>query len=161
MAASADDRHSQARSAAPPARGTRPTVAAVRRSGNLLYASGQTATGNDGGLIATGRLGEHLDVDAGRDCAWRCAANVVEATLGHLGSLSAVTRTVFVTVLVASTAGFTEHHLVADAASEYLLSVLGTDRGAHGRAAIGVASLPTGSPVEVTAVFEVEHLADQ
>ena len=63
-------------------------------------------------------------------------------------------RILKVTVLVASTAEFTEQHLVANGCSNMLVSVLG-DKGKHARAAFGVASLPFGAAVEIEAVVEV------
>jgi enamine deaminase RidA (YjgF/YER057c/UK114 family) len=46
---------------------------------------------------------------------------------------------------------FTAHPQVADGASRLFADVLGP-AGAHARAAIGVAALPLGSPVEVEAI---------
>jgi enamine deaminase RidA (YjgF/YER057c/UK114 family) len=59
------------------------------------------------------------------------------------------------TVFVASTPDFTEHHLVANGASNLIVTVLG-DKGKHTRAAIGVAALPFGAAVEVEAIIELE-----
>jgi enamine deaminase RidA (YjgF/YER057c/UK114 family) len=56
---------------------------------------------------------------------------------------------------VACAGDFELQHLIADAATEYFLEVFGPEAGRHARAAIGVASLPTGSPVEVDAIFEL------
>jgi len=50
--------------------------------------------------------------------------------------------------------GFDRPHVVANGASEVLLATLG-DRGKHARSAIGVASLPLGSPVEVEAIVRL------
>jgi enamine deaminase RidA (YjgF/YER057c/UK114 family) len=59
-----------------------------------------------------------------------------------------------ITVFVASTADFDQQPLVANAASEIFNEVLG-EAGAHARSAIGVASLPQDTPVELEAIFEV------
>ena len=59
-----------------------------------------------------------------------------------------------ITVFVASAPGFTEQHLVANGASDFLAAALG-GRGKHARAAVGVASLPLDAPVEVEAIIEI------
>jgi enamine deaminase RidA (YjgF/YER057c/UK114 family) len=71
-----------------------------------------------------------------------------------LGSLDAIRGTLKITVFVASAPGFTEQPAVANAASEIFIQVLG-EAGAHARSAIGVASLPRDTPVELEAVFDV------
>lgn len=133
----------------------RPPIAPVARLGAMLVASGQTAV-RDGELIASGRI-DGGRLDEGRRCARQCARNVVAAVIDDLGTLSPIRRVARVNVYVSSAEGFTDQHLVADSASEYFLEVFGPDVGRHARAAIGVAGLPTGSPVEVDAVFELEE----
>jgi enamine deaminase RidA (YjgF/YER057c/UK114 family) len=58
-------------------------------------------------------------------------------------------------VYVATTADFTEHPKVADAASELLRDVFG-ERTVSCRLVFGVASLPLGSPVEVEVIREMK-----
>lgn len=155
MTATADDRHLQAGPTPPPLDAGRPGIALVRRQGDTLNASGQTAVGADGALIATGRVGAEVDLDTARRCAWQCAANVVDAVRAELGSLDTVAQVTRITVYVASTPEFTDQHLVADAATSYFRTVFGDDAGHHARAALGVAVLPTDSPVEVDAIFQI------
>ena len=59
-----------------------------------------------------------------------------------------------ITVFVASTPDFTEQHLVANGASDFLSAALG-ERGKHARAAVGMASLPLNAAVEVEAIIEI------
>ena len=59
-----------------------------------------------------------------------------------------------ITVFVASTPDFTEQHLVANGASDFLVAALG-ERGKHARSAVGMASLPLNAAVEVEAIVEV------
>ncbi|RAY16953.1 RidA family protein [Actinomadura craniellae] len=141
--------------------GERPPVAAARRAGPTLIVSGQVAV-RDGKLLAAGRVGEDVPIEAARSCAWQCARNVLTAVqdeLGDEGGLGAVEHVEAVTVWVASAPGFTDQHLVADAATELFLDVLGAAAGRHARAALGVAALPTGSPVEVQATFRLRGTA--
>jgi enamine deaminase RidA (YjgF/YER057c/UK114 family) len=122
--------------------------------GTTVYVSGQLATAN-GRLVATGRLGDTVDLAAGRAAARASAINVLaqlRAAAG--GSLDAVARMAKITVFVASTAEFTAQPQVADGASELFIEVFGP-AGRHARAAIGVAALPMGTAVEVEAVAEL------
>ncbi|TDD96426.1 RidA family protein [Actinomadura rubrisoli] len=133
----------------------RPPVAAVRAAhgSRLVVASGQVAT-RDGELIAEGLVGDTVDLPTAGECARQCALNVIEAVRAELGGLDAVTAVLRLTVYVASAPGLREQHLVADAATDVMLERFGA-RGKHARAAIGVAGLPLGSPVEVDAMFLV------
>ncbi len=123
------------------------------RTGNLLFTAGQIAT-SDGELVATGLVGGEVDVETAQRCARACAVNLIAQMKAALGDLSNVQRIVKLTVFVASTPDFNEQHLVANGASELLVEVFG-DRGRHARSAVGNASLPLGTPVEVEAVVEV------
>lgn len=123
-------------------------------SGNLVFTAGQVAM-SGGQLSVTGKLGEAVDVEAGAEAARLCTINVLAQLKSALGDLSRVRRIVKVTVFVASAPGFVEQHLVANGASELFGDILG-EAGAHARSAVGVASLPLDSPVEVEAIAEVE-----
>jgi enamine deaminase RidA (YjgF/YER057c/UK114 family) len=145
----------------PPVLRGRQPVEAVTRLGDLLVASGQVAVA-DNGLVATGVVGTDVDLATARRAAWVCARNVLAAVRDEAGGLDQV-RAVRITVYVACGPTFTEQHLVADAATRLVLDVLGPERGAHSRAALGVASLPLGSPVEVDGLFRLvsgQTLAD-
>jgi enamine deaminase RidA (YjgF/YER057c/UK114 family) len=126
-----------------------PTV----RTGNLVYVSGQVPT-VEGKPTHLGHLGADVDLEAGRAAARTCAINVVAALKAELGELSRVRRVVKVTGFVASTPEFTDAPKVVNAASELFGEVFG-DAGRHARAAVGVAALPLGVPVEVEAIVEV------
>lgn len=123
------------------------------RSGNLLFVSGQVAS-SGGSLVATGVLGADVDLASGQACARQCAINVLTQVKAAVGDLEQVRRIVKVTVFVASVPSFTDQHLVANGASELLGDVFG-EAGQHARSAVGVPSLPTGTPVEVEAFVEV------
>jgi enamine deaminase RidA (YjgF/YER057c/UK114 family) len=124
------------------------------RTGNLVYVSGQVPS-VDGKPTHLGHLGDDVDLEAGRAAARTCAVNVLAALKAELGELSRVRRVVKVTGFVASAPGFTDHPKVVNAASELFGEVFG-DAGRHARAALGVAALPLGVPVEVEAIVEVE-----
>jgi enamine deaminase RidA (YjgF/YER057c/UK114 family) len=124
------------------------------RTGSLVYVSGQVPS-VDGKPSHLGHLGGDVDVEDGRAAARICAVNVLAALKAELGELSRVRRVVKVTGFVASTPDFTDHPKVVNAASELFGDAFG-DAGRHARAAVGVAALPLGVPVEVEAIVEVE-----
>jgi enamine deaminase RidA (YjgF/YER057c/UK114 family) len=123
------------------------------RSGNLLFTAGQLPL-KDGKLQAAGLLGRDLDTAAGREAAKLCAINILAQTKAALGDLERIARVVKITAFVASTTDFTEQHLVANGASDFLAAVLG-ERGKHARSAVGMASLPLNAAVEVEAIIEI------
>jgi enamine deaminase RidA (YjgF/YER057c/UK114 family) len=123
------------------------------RTGNLVYVSGQLPL-VDGNPSHLGRLGGDVGPEEGAAAARRCAVNVLAALRAELGELSRVRRVVKLTVFVASEPGATEQPKVANGASELLGEVFG-EAGRHARAAVGVAALPLGVPVEVDAIVEV------
>jgi enamine deaminase RidA (YjgF/YER057c/UK114 family) len=134
----------------------RPPVASyvpVVRSGNLLFVSGQISS-NDSGVV-TGLLGDSMNVVQGSNAAELAAVKILSEIVYSGGvELSSIVRVLKLTVLVASTAEFSEQHLVANGASNLIVGVLG-DKGKHARAAFGVAALPLGAAVEVEAIVEV------
>lgn len=123
------------------------------QTGNLLVTSGQLPI-KDGKLMAMGLLGRELGTEAGKLAAKWCAVNVLAQARAALGKLERVRRIVKITVFVASTPDFTEQHLVANGASDFLVAALG-ETGRHTRSAVGVASLPMNAPVEIEAMIEV------
>jgi len=58
-------------------------------------------------------------------------------------------------VFVASAEGFIDQPKVANGASDLFAEVFG-EPGRHARAAVGVAELPLGAPVEVEVTVEIE-----
>jgi enamine deaminase RidA (YjgF/YER057c/UK114 family) len=123
------------------------------RTGNLVFTAGQLPL-KDGKLQVTGLLGRDVDTAAGKEAAKLCAINVLAQAKAAIGDLENIRRLVKITVFVASTPDFTEQHLVANGASDFLVAVLG-EPGKHARAAVGTASLPLNAAVEVEAVIEV------
>ena len=123
------------------------------RSGNLLFTAGQLPL-KDGKLQASGLLGRDVDTAAGQEAAKFCAINILAQAKAALGDLEKIRRIVKITVFVASSPDFTEQHLVANGASDFLFAALG-ERGKHARSAVGTASLPLNAAVEIEAIIEV------
>jgi enamine deaminase RidA (YjgF/YER057c/UK114 family) len=122
-------------------------------AGNLVFVSGQTPT-VDGDLVVAGRCGAEVDVGRGQEAARLAALNCL-AELHAVVGLDRVRRLVKVTGYVASADGFVDQPAVVNGASEFLQRVLG-DAGRHARAALGVAWLPAGAPVEIELIAECE-----
>jgi enamine deaminase RidA (YjgF/YER057c/UK114 family) len=122
------------------------------RAGHLVFTSGQLPM-FEGALLATGAVGAEVDVESAKSCAARCALNALAAA-STVCDLDSVTAVVKVTGYVASAPGFTSQPAVVDGASQVMLAAFG-DAGRHARAAVGVASLPLGAPVEVEIVLEL------
>jgi enamine deaminase RidA (YjgF/YER057c/UK114 family) len=124
----------------------------TRRSGNLLYVSGHVS--RRAGAVVSGRVGEDIDTKTAYELARLAALDILGNVHAALGSLDDVTL-VKITGFVNSAPGFTEQPAVINGASDLFVQVLGAERGAHARSAIGVAQLPMGAAVEVEAILEV------
>jgi len=126
----------------------------TRRSGNLLYVSGQIPI-RDGVLLATGTVPSQVDLQSARLCALQCTLNALAAARAALGSLDRIRQVVRIGCFVASDPGFGDQPKVANAASELLQQVFG-EAGRHARASVGSSALPLNVPVEIEFLFEVE-----
>jgi enamine deaminase RidA (YjgF/YER057c/UK114 family) len=119
----------------------------------VVYTAGMTPR-RQGELVVSGIVGRDLDVAAARAAAALAAGNALTAVVEAVGDVSAIVRCLKMTVFIAAVEGFSEHSAVADGASAVLREQLG-ERGAVARSAIGVATLPSGAPVEVELVAAV------
>jgi len=130
------------------------TYVEVNQVGSLLFLSG-TLPIVDRKLAFTGRLGENLSVEQGREAARLAALNALALAQEHLGDLDRIKRAVKLTVLMVTTEQFVEHAAVGDGASNLFAQLFGPETG-HVRVVYGVQSMPIGAPVMVETVFEVE-----
>ncbi|MDO5727912.1 MAG: RidA family protein [Bowdeniella nasicola] len=124
------------------------------RVDNRIYVSGQVPR-LDGELTATGRLGADVSVQAGAEAAEVCALNAIAAAAEVAGGIDNITQVIKVVGYVAATPDFTQQPQVINGASDLIGKIFG-DAGAHARAAVGVASLPLGVPVEVEMIVAVK-----
>ena len=132
-----------------PAVGKNSKYVNYRTIDSSVYVAGQLPYRN-GELLGQGILGRDVDLESGRALARHAALNVLAVAADAVGGLDHV-RIVQMLVFVASTPEFGQQSDVADAASDLLVDVLG-ENGRHARTAIGVASLPRNSPVEIQMV---------
>jgi len=119
----------------------------------ILWTAGHIPLGADGTLV-TGKLGESLTVDEGREAAKLAALSLLATVRHELGSLERVDRVLRVYGVVNATPDFTDHTAVIDAASDILVQVFG-ERGEHARLAVGVSSLPANLALEVEATIAI------
>jgi len=133
----------------------RPVAAYVPavRTGNYVYVSGQLPV-KDGKPAVLGKAGMEVSEEEGSQAARLCAVNALAALASVAGGLDNVVRIVKVTGFVASAAGFCGQPAIVNGASELLKEIFG-EAGEHARAAVGVAELPLGVPVEVELIAEV------
>ncbi|HET7725608.1 MAG TPA: RidA family protein [Propionibacteriaceae bacterium] len=120
------------------------------RVGDQVWTSGQLPT-REGRLLETGLVGREVSPDAAADLARTAALNALAAAADVAGGLDAIRRVVKVVVYVASDPAFVAQPAVANGASTLLSDVFASG---HVRSAVGVASLPLNSPVEVEIVVE-------
>jgi enamine deaminase RidA (YjgF/YER057c/UK114 family) len=124
------------------------------RTGNLLVVSGQICFGDDGKLVAKGRLGDGVSLEDGQKAARACAVNLLAQVKAALGDLDKVVRVVRLGGFVNSAPGFVDGPKVLNGASDLMVAAFG-EKGKHARSTVGVAALPADAAVEVEGMFEV------
>ena len=124
----------------------------VVTTGNLAFVSGQIPM-KEGKVIFEGKVPEQQSLESARDAAKICIINGLAQLKENLGSLDKITKFVRISGFVNSNPNFTEQPKVINAASDLLVEIFG-DMAKHSRIAVGVASLPLNSTVEIDMVVE-------
>ena len=124
------------------------------RSGNVITVSGQVCFGNDGKLVAKGRLGDGVTIEDGQKAARASAINLLAQLKAALGDLDKITQVIRLGGFINSAPGFPDGPKVMNGASDLMVAVFG-DKGRHARSTVGVAALPADAAVEVEGTFEV------
>lgn len=125
------------------------------RVGNLLYLSGHGPSRVDGVPAARGKVGRDLSVEEASKVARDVGINLLGTARSLLGSLDKVKRVVKVLGMVNSAEGFVDQPKVINGFSDLMVEVFG-ENGRHARSAVGMAELPSGIPVEIEMILEVE-----
>jgi enamine deaminase RidA (YjgF/YER057c/UK114 family) len=125
------------------------------RVGNLLFLSGHGPSRVDGKPSARGKVGRDLSAEDGYKVAREVGVNLLGTARALLGSLDKVKRIVKVLGMVNSAEGFGEQPKVINGFSDLMVEVFG-EQGRHARSAVGMAELPSGIPVEIEMILEVE-----
>ena len=124
----------------------------VVTTGNLAFVSGQIPM-REGKVVFEGKVPEQQSLESARDAAKICIINGLAQLKANLGSLDKITKFVRISGFVNSNPEFTEQPKVINAASDLLVEIFG-DMAKHSRIAVGVASLPLNSTVEIDMVVE-------
>lgn len=122
--------------------------------GNLAYVSGHGPLKADKSLI-TGRVGQDLDLAAGKTAARQVGLAILATLRNELGSLDRVKRVIKVLGMVNCTPDFPDHPKVINGCSELFAEVFGPEQGIGSRSAVGMGSLPGNIAVEIEALFEL------
>ncbi|EQC1534849.1 RidA family protein [Clostridium botulinum] len=126
----------------------------VKQLGNALFVSGQAPLVN-GEPAYTGKVGEERTLEEAQKAAEICTINMLAAVKEYLGDLDRVVNVVKLQAFVNSKVGFTQQHIVVNAASQLLYDVFG-GAGRHARTAVGTNQIPLDITLEIEAVFEIE-----
>ncbi|WP_234734453.1 RidA family protein [Tellurirhabdus bombi] len=122
--------------------------------GKYLYVSGHGPVRDDKSLII-GRIGEDIDLEAGKLAARQVGLTILSTIKTNLGSLDRVKRVIKVLGMVNCTPDFERHPYIINGCSELFAQVWGEEHGIGVRSAVGMGSLPDNIPVEVEALFEL------
>ena len=124
---------------------------------NVLYISGQLPIVN-GKLKYCGKIGKDINERDSEDSILICVSNILwnvcyflentNEKVAHIGCLNL--KGYFNAIN-----SYEEHSRLLDKASRLIVEVLGPELGKHSRLAIGCASLPKNSPVEIEAIFSI------
>ena len=112
-----------------------------KRSGDLLYVSGQI------GLVR-GAVGSDVTVAEGQLCARQAVLQMLRTVKDELGDLDQVVSVDKLLGFIRSAADFTDQPKVLDGASDLLIALFG-DAGRHSRSATGSPQLPYGASVQL------------
>ncbi|HMK32424.1 MAG TPA: RidA family protein [Nitrosopumilaceae archaeon] len=123
-------------------------------TGKLAFVSGQIPI-KDGKVAYLGKVPNDLTLEEAQKAAKLCTINALAQLKNEFGSLDRVSKIVRVSGFVNSAPEFTEQPKVINAASDLLYEIFGS-KGQHSRIAIGVASLPLNSSVEIDMIVEIE-----
>ena len=127
----------------------------VVTTGNLAFVSGQIPM-KDGKVIFEGKVPEKQSLDSARDAAKICIINGLAQLKANLGTLDKITKFIRISGFVNSSPDFIEQPKIINAASDLLVEIFG-DAAKHSRIAVGVASLPLNSTVEIDMVVEFSN----
>ena len=123
-------------------------------AGNLAYVSGHGPLKADKSTI-TGRVGDDLDLDAGKAAARQVGLAILATLRAELGSLDRIKRLIKGLGMVNCTPDFRDHPAVINGCSELFAEVFGNEHGIGARSAVGMGSLPGNIAVEIEAIFEI------
>ncbi|MBX3582684.1 MAG: RidA family protein [Rhizobiaceae bacterium] len=123
----------------------------VRVFGQHAYVSGHGPQRADGTFVPPGKVGGEVSLDQAYNSARLATLAMLGSLQRSLGSLEYIDSWLCINGYIAVTPGFNRTTQVINGCSDVLIEVFGAERGAHARTAIGVAELPLGLPVVISA----------
>lgn len=130
------------------------TMRMARRSGNLLFLSGNGPL-RDGEVVFRGKVGREITIEEGYEAARLTGLNllgVIKATLGDLDRVAGFVKTLG---FINSAPGFNQQPAVLNGFADLILDLYGEERGLHARSAVGMAELPWDIAVEIETIVEI------
>ena len=124
-------------------------------AGNMLYVSGHGPAKITDKTPMSGKVGDTLNTEQGKDCARAVGLNILATVKATLGSLDKVKRLIKTLGMVNCTADYKEQPQVINGFSELMAEIFGEDAGVGARSAVGMGSLPNNIPVEIECILEV------
>jgi len=124
---------------------------------NLIFISGQipiNIESSNNELKFKGKVGIDISIEEAQEAGRICCMNALFYLKNLIGDLGKVKRIIKITGYVNCDQNFTDHPKVINGASDLLIKIFG-EKGKHTRVAVGVNSLPLGSPVEVDFIIQI------
>src|SRR6478752_2327300 len=101
-----------------------------------------------------GKVGIDISIEEAQEAGRICCMNALFYLKNLIGDLGKVKRIIKITGYVNCDQSFSDHPKVINGASDLLIKIFG-EKGKHTRVAVGVNSLPLGSPVEVEFIIQI------
>jgi enamine deaminase RidA (YjgF/YER057c/UK114 family) len=140
----------------PPFKFPKPNRRGCTRIGNMIYLSGHGPLGLDvPGVRMHGKLGADMTTEEGYAAARVVAIKILSTLKQEVGDLDRIAQIVRLYGMVNAASDYHHMPMVIDGASDLFYELYGHERGCHARTAIGVATLPHGSAVEINGEFLV------
>ena len=121
---------------------------------NVAYISGQVPRIN-GKIPFPGKVGQDVTIEQAAELAEHCVLKALSCLQAQIGSLDKVEQILKLTGYVQVAPNFYEPSKVLDAASSLLEKIFG-EKGCHARTAVGVATLPSNTPVEIDFIIALK-----
>jgi len=136
--------------------GVEPNFAWVRVGGDRAYISGHGPLDPDGSPAAPfGKVGAEVSPEEGYEAARLTGLAILSSLKRELGDLDRVEAWLSVHGMVNAAPDFTATTNVINGFSDLILAVYGGEAGMHARAAVGMATLPLGLPVVISAETKI------
>jgi enamine deaminase RidA (YjgF/YER057c/UK114 family) len=128
----------------------------VRVVGSRAVISGHGPTNADGSLAhPLGKVGAEVSAEQAYEAARLTGLAILGSLRRELGSLERIAGWTRVFGMVNSAPGFNRQPSVINGFTDLIVSVFGSEVGAHARSAVGLAALPFDIPVEIEGEVEL------